>query len=273
MVIYYIYHCILYTMLKKINNEVVKPIRVYKPKPDEIKGYSVIPKLYTNIFICGMTGSGKSNVIFKIITSCLGVARCGMKTNVVIVSSQLYNDENYQHIIDWMCKKGYNVETYTDSNGGLLWRELMERWRGCNGGNGCDDEKLSYISCDEPFDNDVVKRYKGPYAPENMLIIDDLSTELWNRDLAKLLKENRHMKNKTIISTQYFNDLIPEGRTQIDFLILMPLLSEKKLEEAWKNMSLPCEWEEFVRMYRVATMSDKEGEKSHNFLYCSRDRS
>ena len=52
--------------LQKINNQEVIPIIVDEMKPYEIKGYDVIPMLYSNIFIVGMRGSGKTTSLFHI---------------------------------------------------------------------------------------------------------------------------------------------------------------------------------------------------------------
>ena len=78
---------------KKINNENIKIIPVPKTNPNEIKGYNVIPSLYCNIYICGPKGTGKTNIIFKIIDSCIN-----SETKVIVFCSTHDNDAAWIYI-------------------------------------------------------------------------------------------------------------------------------------------------------------------------------
>ena len=67
---------------------------------------------------------------------------------------------------------------------------------------------------DEETEKENKKRKPKYLAPDYILVFDDVSNELKARSIANLLKKNRHLKIKTIISSQYPNDLLPESRKQ-----------------------------------------------------------
>jgi len=81
--------------------------------------------------------------------------------------------------------------------------------------------------------------------------------------IAKLLKANRHYKCKTLISSQYWNDIELQGRKQIDYVLLYRglLRQESKLEDIYKNLDMAVPYETFVELYKHATS------KKYNFLY------
>ena len=54
-------------------------------------------------------------------------------------------------------------------------------------------------------------------TPKFMIIFDDMSGDLLNKDVAVLLKNLRHFGAKTIISSQYPNDLEKQAKMNIDF--------------------------------------------------------
>ncbi len=86
--------------LRKINHHVVKAIPVTSHDPDSIKGYDLIPKLYCAIFICANKESGKTNAIFKILKECVG-----KKTILYIITSTVYNDDNWRYIVKYFKRK------------------------------------------------------------------------------------------------------------------------------------------------------------------------
>ena len=94
--------------IKKINSHVVKPIQVPKVEPERIEGYDLIPKLYCCIFICAKKESGKTNAIFKILKECTG-----KKTNLYIISSTVYNDDNWINIVKYFENKKIEITVHT----------------------------------------------------------------------------------------------------------------------------------------------------------------
>jgi hypothetical protein len=98
-------------------------------------------------------------------------------------------------------------------------------------------------------------------CPEFILIFDDLSHELKFPSIVKLLKENRHYKLKTIISSQYLNDLKPESIKQEDYVLLFKGQDERKLEKIKNDCSLRIDFDKFKKIYDDATT------EPFNFLY------
>jgi hypothetical protein len=101
---------------------------------------------------------------------------------------------------------------------------------------------------------DRPKRKKEKYiAPEFMIIIDDLSSELKSKHLVSLLKMNRHFQMKCVVSSQYPLDLLPEARKNMDTVILFKGHTEQKLETIYKDLDIGLPFELFVKLYKNAT--------------------
>jgi len=100
-------------------------------------------------------------------------------------------------------------------------------------------------------------------APRIIFIFDDLSGELQAPSLTKLLKKHRHFLCKVIISSQYWNDIPPQGRTQINYVLLFKGLSQTpaKLKEIYDNCDLPVQFDVFLDIYRFCT------NELFNFMY------
>ena len=98
-------------------------------------------------------------------------------------------------------------------------------------------------------------------APEYMIILDDLSSELKSRSLLSLLKFNRHFKAKLIISSQWIHDLLPESRKQIDLFLIFKGFPQSKLQEIYKDCDSSVPFETFCAIYKKST------KLPHSFLY------
>lgn len=254
--------------LKKINDEVVKPIRLPKIDIKEIKGYELFPDLYPNIFICAYKKSGKTCSIFKILQSCIN------KTTKVYIFSSTYNrDDNMRHIIKWLKKKEIIHEVYHEIDPYLnVIIDDIEK----NNKNEEDEKeknkkeiensKPKLISFNED-DEEIKIRIRKPkqLSPENFFIFDDISSDLKNPVVSKLVKQNRHYKSKCIISSQYPLDLKPESREQIEYWMLFKGIDNDKLEQLFKNIGLRMTFNEFLEVYKDATT-----ERFH-FLYIDKN--
>ncbi len=62
-----------------------------------------------------------------------------------------------------------------------------------------------------------------------MWVLDDLSTELKSKSLVVLLKKSRHF-GSVFISSQWWHDLDPQSRAQIDYGLIYGGQREDKLE-------------------------------------------
>lgn len=95
-----------------------------------------------------------------------------------------------------------------------------------------------------------------------MLIFDDMSADLKNKNVAVLLKNLRHFKSKVIISSQYPNDIDKAARVQIDFWALFKGFESLKIEEIFSQLDLSdITFETFYSLYRQITA------EPHQFLY------
>ena len=79
--------------IKTLNNETIKVIPVKKTNLKDIKGFDIIPMLYANIFICAQKRSGKTNLIQKILESCIDA-----NTKVIVFASTHELDDNWKYI-------------------------------------------------------------------------------------------------------------------------------------------------------------------------------
>src|SRR5690606_31578406 len=113
------------------------------------------------------------------------------------------------------------------------------------------------------FGDEEEEKEKKPkkHCPKHIFIFDDIGNELKLPSIAQLLKTNRHLKSKAIISSQYLNDLSVKGRKNIDYWLLFKGHTLEKLEIIYKDADLSIPFEDFVEMYETAT------EKQYNFFY------
>ena len=124
-----------------------------------------------------------------------------------------------------------------------------------------EDDEPKYISVDEPKYLKK-KQHKSRYlAPEYIFIFDDLGASLRDKMIDSLLKVNRHYKAKVILSSQYVNDLSPQSRLQLDYILLFQNLPEQKLQEIYVGSDLSIDYDKFYELYKIATY------KKYNFFY------
>ena len=92
-------------------------------------------------------------------------------------------------------------------------------------------------------------------------MLDDLGDRLRNSAVDTLLKTNFHYKAKVIISSQHLNDLKPEARKQLDFVLIFGGNSKEKLMTLHQDIDLSIPFEVFYGLYRDAT------QERYHFLY------
>ena len=257
---------------KKINNKVVKAIPVDESKIDTrpLKGVEVCPKDFANIGLFARKGMGKTSNIFHLIQQCMG-----RDTSVIAFVSTLENDVQWSVIRDYCEKKGNPFIGHTSLiEDGVNMLEafvhLLQKPKETK-----EEEvkvpSLSLFPCtpaEPPQEETKVKKLrKTKYqAPEYIIILDDLSTELKMKIVPELLKKNRHFKAKVIVSTQWPNDLAPESLKQLNLLMLWKGLPMLKLEELHEKCAIPVTLEKFVEMYHQATTP------AHGFLWIDLDK-
>ena len=83
-----------------------------------------------------------------------------------------------------------------------------------------------------------VKKIEDTSKISYIIIFDDLSNELKDKEIEFLAKWNRHFKAKVIYSSQYFHDLSKGARSQIDYILMYPKIPNEKIVLVWKELNL-----------------------------------
>ena len=244
-------------MFKPINKVTVERVPIYGGEKDNrpIKGEELFSEIYSNIFICARKQSGKSSVIYTILKKCTT-----KDTKILAFVSTLHKDNTWLQIQHMCSKKGLYFEGHTSlkDDEGIDQLDLFIKAEQEPPPEEEPETKLLLLD-DEP---EKERKSKSKYlGPEWIIILDDLSTELKAKSLVSLLKKNRHLKAKVIISSQYLNDLLPEARKQIDYFLLFGSLHEDKLKTIYKDADISVDYDEFKRLYQNAT------KEKYNFFY------
>lgn len=255
--------------LERVNNQVVRAIpQTGGGETRPILGADLFPEPYANIFLCAKKKSGKTSTVYHILKNCVG-----KNTKIYIFCSTVFKDKSYRTIIDYFTKKNIEVNFYTSlyEDGEDVLQNLIVGMENeaeeeedsesddDDSGRGLPRHIASYLF---PKKKKKPKPKKPKYlAPEYIFIFDDLSTELKSKTLVQLLKKNRHFLCKIIISSQYYHDLDPQSRKQLDYFIIFKGQPEAKLELIHKDADIPIEFDEFMKIYNIATA------EPYSFLY------
>ena len=269
---------------KKVNNIAVKPVLnneiSYTKK--NLKSFKIIPQLYYNMFICAKKKSGKTSLLNTLIEE-----GTNKGTTIWLFCATYEVDASWRTIIKNLKKKGYVVNAFSSIKEGKvnildnaieqLQQPVEEEEPKPKKGKKSqppapkpifslfpveeDDEPEENIIVDE-IEMKVAKKKKvKKQVPHHLFIFDDISTELRNPSVAKLLKVHRHLKASCIISSQYLHDLQPASILQLDYFVAFKSFSLEKLEYIHKMLDLSLTFEKFWEIYKTAT-NDK-----YNFLF------
>jgi hypothetical protein len=273
---------------KKISNAKVIPIVKPQMEDQKVAGAKYIKDAYANIGIVGAKMTGKTSCLATLLKVC-----AGKNTNVIIFASTVHIDDTYKHIIEMLEKKKCNVTTFTgliDDEGNNALEDIMEELKNPAGGTGDEpgeepadeqhemeppppivhvhqayfgpvDEIKEAIKEEKIKEREEKKKRKKILYPELILVYDDLASELRNKFISRMLVKNRHFKCKNILLCHSVNNLTPESRRQLQYLLLMKGQSEEKLKNLYTELDISIEWDKFYESYKFAT-KDK-----YNFLY------
>lgn len=250
---------------KKINNCEITPIKLQNTGKD-FRGNELFETEFPNIFLLAKKNSGKTVTIFNIIKKMID-----KHTMVIIFCSTIHKDPSWEYIINWLKKKNVPYVSYTSINEDGL-NQIEQFYTGLQKAKEeSDDEegeepRPNCIQCNE-IEHEEEEEEKAPIIDKYIMICDDISDELKDKKLAYFVKRNRHFRTKVILSSQYYNDLAKDARTQMDYILVWPRLPEEKLEEMKKLANVSCHFPQLLQMYKDATAPNKPGEKSHNFIY------
>ena len=244
--------------IKKINNEVVREVPLKDPKDTRLpKGYRLFPEMNANIFLCAKRNSGKSTVINTILRKC-----AGPNTKIIVFCATLEHDKNWISIQEWANEKGITFIGSTclkDSNKVDHLKELVKELTTLKDKKG--SKEIDLRSEWDSDDEDEKPRRSKYQEPEYIFVLDDLSTEIKNPSVAELLKINRHFRSKTIISSQWLNDMHPSARLQLDYYLLFKGHPREKIDDIYSKADLSIPQDDFYNIYRFAT------EEPYSFLY------
>lgn len=256
---------------KTLNKVLVEPIALPKKNRPAL-GCELFPLESANIFLVAPKNSGKTTVIKKILDEC-----ADEDTHVIIFCGTVHNDPSWKVIREDLQKRGIKYSAFISifKDKINLIDVLIETLQGTEEEhfNGEDDMKLkkdNVVDFGAPLEeqelpNDPKKKKKKYDAPDYIIIMDDLSTELKNVAIPKLMKIHRHFSSKIIISSQSWNDTDARIRKgNLDYVLLFKNIPEEVLKQIHEELAIPLPFKLFEEMYMHAT-----AEKYH-FLYIDR---
>ena len=271
--------------IKKVNDEIIIPRKVKNiHDPKRIVGYQLFPDVYSNILITAKKNSGKTNVVMKILDRCVGD-----NTEIIAFVGTLNKDQIW---LDAQKRWGEQFTGYTsiidDETGEDRIKNLVEDLKA----QAEEEEAALKLALQKKALEKKLSRnekYKIPehlvmlakkefkqmniiepeeeekdkmIAPEFIIIFDDISNELHNKHLLKLVKEGRHYHCKIIISSQYLLDTKPALIKQIDYFLIFAKIGDDKLHRIYDNSDLIIDFDTLIALYHNATESVPFG-----FLY------
>ena len=255
---------------RRINNQIVRPMQT----PDDMdkrppRGEELISAPYANIFCCSKKKTGKTSVIAKLIMNFVG-----KDTKVYLFSSTAFIDPTYKCLGKWLDAKKidfYPSTSIRDNGSDLLEDILKENEDWVDPEDEVDEDKpepkMRLLDLSERTPKRKKKKVSKYKELRSIFVFDDLSTEIrHSNSLKRLLKLNRHLLCKTIVSSQWVNDLDPQSISQLDYTLLFKSHSDEKLVELHKKLDLSMPVEEFVQVYKFVT----QDKTNYNFLYITR---
>lgn len=251
----------------RINNEVVEPIKHKNDEDDkrETMGANIFPNLYCNVFAVGKKHSGKTLVINKIVKSC-----ATSETTIIVFSNTVNKDKNILSIKDYCRKKGIayiGYDSMKQDDVDVLEVLIKQFQAEAKKEQESDDEEIAEhekpdtIVLFESEDEDEPPKKPKYKAPEYILIFDDISNELKNGTLVKLMKMNRHWKCRIIVSSQAKTDLLPQNISQCDYILVFKGQPLEKLERIYHDADIDIPFNIFDKLYKDAT------KEQYNFFY------
>lgn len=282
---------------KRVNNHVVKPAPNWGGEDRRpVKGAELFPEVYCLIFACAAKKSGKTSLCYHILKSCTS-----KQTKLIFFVSTLYKDPSWLYMKKYFESKGYDVEAHIDmfEDGvdvlGQMVKELEEEAEQevleeeevveevkqprildpkqqlmMNKSSVVNFYLQKYVQPPQVVVEEERKQRKSKYqVPELFFVFDDLSHQLKKKSLVTLINKHRHFKCKILISSQYYLNMLPESRAQIDYFLVFGGQTEEKLETIYLDADLPVDYPLFEKLYKDATTKTKHRPKP--FLYIDKN--
>lgn len=258
-----------------ITEEHLKNIKDIKPlitglgnDPSKVKFGNVFSNPYNTTFLCAKRKSGKTSVLAEILDK-----TSNKNTTFWIFCPTTNIDDNWKEILKRLEKKGSIVNVFDSIMEGKQNQLNTIIDTLAKGGEEEEDvkpikpvKKLIYDGNNEKDangqDTNKKERKSKKISPEHIFVMDDLSHELKNPALYKLLKNGRHLKASVYLSFQYPNDLLPQGWKNCEYAICFKSFSEDKLEHIHKHLDLTIPIEKFIELYNYVMK-----ENGYDFLF------
>ena len=252
---------------KKLNDFTVKKVRLPQLSEKKIRGGDILP-IYSNTFICARKKSGKSTCIYNMLKKC-----CDKDTTLHLFVSTIEKDKTWKAIVKYFTDKGCIVNCHTSTidldDGKDLIREILdepieESEEEESSSSESDYGFLEIGKLDEEERKERKKKKKRKpkkKAQKQVIVLDDLGDELKRRSIDQLLKVNRHLKCKVILSSQYLNDLSIQARRQIDIWMCFSGLKAQKLQQIMRDCDTRLTFDQFEEVYKFCTNG------KYNFMY------
>ena len=253
-----------------INNVVVKPLTMgVNTDPSKVRFGRIFSNPYATCFLVAKRKGGKTSTLATILNK-----QGDKKTVYWIFCPSTQVDDSWKMIIQQLRDKGNVVNVFDSIMNGKenILNTIIDDLIHPEEEEPKEKEKkikpekgAKIIFGDEPLSSDgkVLKEYKPKkIAPEHIFVMDDLSHELKNPAVAKLLKNGRHLKSSVYLSFQYPLDATPQMWKQCEYMLCFRSFIRDKLEHIHRQTDLTMPLDQFEALYDYA---HRDG--GYNFLF------
>jgi hypothetical protein len=228
--------------------------------PSKVKFGSVFANPYNTTFLCAKRKSGKTSVLAEILD------KTSNKHTVFWIFCPTTNiDDSWKAILKSLTDKGAQVNVFDSIMDGKT-NQLSKIIDTLAKGDEHDEKQIKpvrkLISDETRIEQIRPEKKPKKLSPEHIFVMDDLSHELKNPALYKLLKNGRHLKAAVYLSFQYPNDLLPQGWKNCEYAICFKSFSEDKLEHIHRCLDLTIPIDKFVQLYSYVMQ-----QRGYDFLF------
>jgi hypothetical protein len=229
--------------------------------PSKIKFGNVFADPYATTFLTAKRKSGKTSVLAEILKK-----QGGRKTCYWIFCPTHEVDSSWIEILKNLREKNNVVNVFESIMDGKVNQldKIINSLVHVEQDEPNPKTKIKKLIKDYDEEEDEIKkpRKEKKIAPDHIFVFDDISHELKNPAIYKLLKNGRHIKSAVYISFQYPNDVQPQGWKNCSYALCFKSFSDDKLEHIHKHMDLTIPFEKFKDIYDYVHKDDK-----YDFLY------
>lgn len=224
---------------KKVNNIKVNP----PPLDVLISGMlnktsgGMFEDSYPNVFIIGRKESGKTNIILNILDKL-----CGDKTIIIVFCKTVDVSDMWKHIQTKYGKGGLNRLVKHTS--------IVET----------DPTTKKKINNLDALMSHLKKKKRTEEDTDYIVVFDDISGELRGGSVGEFIKQNRHYKATTVVSSQGALDMKPDAIANVNHCIMLEGIPDTSIDHLKQKFGLLTDVKDLQKMYKTAT------EKQYDFL-------